>query len=141
MLQTGEVLLQIIGAGAVTGVFDSVNGFAINPDKYLAVIYGPDSVKLVVALPGDANLDGVVGCDDLLALQGSFGPCSRGWLGGDFNMDGQLNYLDYLTLKSHYGESISGGGSIPEPATLSMMALASLALLVRRRRHTENRAN
>jgi hypothetical protein len=88
-------------------------------------------------LDGDADLNGMVGYGDLLAL---FGGSHKGWSSGDFNFDGAVSAPDYILLKTNFGRSvpISGSvpipGSVPEPATLSLLVLGSLALLRRRGR-------
>lgn len=51
---------------------------------------------------GDANLDGVVGFDDFLALSSNFGQ-SAGWSGGDFDGDGSVAFLDFLALSRNFG--------------------------------------
>lgn len=88
-------------------------------------------------LDGDADLNGMVGYGDLLALlSGSH----KGWSSGDFNFDGTVDAWDFILLKTSFGgsipisSSVSIPGSVPEPATLSLLALGSLALLRRRGR-------
>ena len=46
---------------------------------------------------------------------------------GDTNLDGKVSFLDYLNLEANFGKSI------PEPATLSLLAFGGLAMLRRRR--------
>ena len=88
-------------------------------------------------LDGDADLNGMVGYGDLLAL---FGGSHKGWSSGDFNFDGAVSAPDYILLKTNFGrsvpipDSVSIPGSVPEPATLSLLVLGSLALLRRRGR-------
>lgn len=112
------------------------------------------AVVLVATLKGDTNLDKTVNFDDLLALAQSYnGTSPLTWTQGDTNLDGAVNFDDLLALAQNYGASAlaDGGVSIdqqlaanfhsdwafalsivPEPASVSLLALGALA--VRRRR-------
>ena len=60
-------------------------------------------------------------------LKASFGTTSGAtWGQGDFNGDGAIDLQDFGLLKANFG---SGGELIPEPATLSLLALGGLALM------------
>jgi hypothetical protein len=99
---------------------------------------------------GDANDNGTVEFSDFVSLANNFGTNNTGWNGGDFNNDGITNFTDFVTLANNFGQSISGSSftatpdqlaamqafaasptQIPEPTTLSLLALA-LPLLARR---------
>jgi hypothetical protein len=81
---------------------------------------GQDYVQtMMVALPGDANLDGMVGDADLSAVETNFGRQSAPWSAGDFDHDGAVGYWDYLAVKANCGRQLSGAPSSPlssEPA-------------------------
>jgi hypothetical protein len=114
-------------------------------------------LKLKPRLIGDANRDGVVDFDDLLALAKNYNKSSKDvFLPGDFNGDGTVNFDDLLLLAKHYnttdvlnGDVIELPGSgynpfgqaaaaatVPEPSSAATLAAASAgaALLGRRRR-------
>jgi len=110
------------------------------------------------ALVGDANLDGKVDFDDLLILAQNVGTTNADWMHGDFNYDSKIDFNDLLSLAQNVGRTngntplgaelpasfmaewnlalaeINSAGSVPEPATLSLLSTVAMTLLVRRRR-------
>jgi hypothetical protein len=109
---------------------------------------------------GDSNLDGVVDGTDYSRIDNAFladhtggvaaaspQPLS-GWYNGDFNYDGVIDGSDYTLIDNAFnsqGASISsqvayataeiaGGSAVPEPGTLSVLAVGAIATLGRRRR-------
>ena len=84
-------------------------------------------VELVPPILGDANQDGAVDLQDFGLLKANFGMTSGAvWGQGDFNGDGAIDLQDFGLLKANFG---TGGAIIPEPATLSLLALGGLALI------------
>jgi hypothetical protein len=85
---------------------------------------------------GDANLDGAVGFVDFQALLNHWQQSGAGWAGGDFNGDGVVDFLDFQTLLNNWDpagqQALPEGSMVPEPATLSLLALGALAVLRRR---------
>jgi hypothetical protein len=68
--------------------------------------------------------------DDYQALERNFGvTLNATWDMGDFDGDGDVNFTDYQTLERNFG------AGVPEPATLSFLALGGFLALVRRRRY------
>jgi hypothetical protein len=135
---------NIITAGAVAGRFSSVTGYQVNTDMSLAAVYQPTSVKLVAAYPGDANFDGKVNLIDLTILAKYYGGTVHvgdEWQDGDFNQDGKVNLIDLTILAKNYGKSMPGlvaspplvGAMVPEPTTVSLLAIGCAALARRRR--------
>lgn len=92
----------------------------------------------VVALGGDANLDGFVETSDFNTLAGNFGAASATWNEGDFNRDALVDSMDFAVLAGSYGQRVnmaapSLGAVVPEPSALGV-ALIVLAGQVRRRK-------
>ena len=83
-------------------------------------------------LPGDANLDGLVGLADLLALADNYGKTGAIWFDGDFNADGLVGIADLMAMADHYGEGSTDPITVPEPVALALLAMATPAILRRR---------
>jgi hypothetical protein len=94
---------------------------------------GPEirTATMLSAIPGDADLDGSVGRLDIGAIAPTFGMQTGAvWVNGDFTGDGAVDFRDYLLMKRHYGTGVVPGGEgvLPEPASLSLLALGSLVV-------------
>jgi hypothetical protein len=117
-----------------------------------------NQIYIAETLAGDANLDGVVNFPDLLVVAQDYGKTGEDWAHGDFNYDGIVNFPDLLIVAQNYGKQLStsqlaelpgsfaaqwqlaeaeisfaGVSNVPEPTTLSILAIGAAGLLSRRR--------
>ncbi len=83
-------------------------------------------------LSGDANNDGVVSAADYACVQANFGQAGIPGMLGDANGDGVVSAGDYAAVQANFGNLASA--VVPEPVTLSIIALGSLAMLRRSRK-------
>jgi hypothetical protein len=103
-----------------------------------------DAVLMRLTRYGDANLDGNVNLQDFNALAANFGSTDADWVQGDFNYDSMVNLQDFNRLAANFGLVAGPDGPtpedwaalaavVPEPGTLSVIGLAALPLMRRRR--------
>ena len=82
---------------------------------------------------GDANGDDAVDYLDLGILATNYDQTGMTWAQGDFTADGTVDYLDLGILATEYGWTAPVTGEVPEPMTLSLLAIGGLALIRRKR--------
>jgi hypothetical protein len=143
---------SIQGGGAGTLTLPAVQG---NVSYFLTTSHDPGFVDLHKGFLGDANDDGTVNFGDFLILSQNFGQ-GGGWNDGNFAGSATVDFEDFLILSQHFGESIGGGSlvvtadeiaqfqsasaamfsehGVPEPSSLSLLAIGGFALLRHRRR-------
>jgi hypothetical protein len=98
---------------------------------------------------GDANLDGNVAFEDLVALAQNYDTKGKSWFQGDFDLDNQVNFNDLVLLAQNYGLPVPASGTfsasfesdmaaafaqVPEPAALGLVGLVAAGLMGRRKR-------
>ena len=129
----------VITAGTRDGEFDAIDGIQVAADLTLAPIYdyaGHIGLMLIAAAPGDANFDGIVDVADLGILGANFNADDMQWDTGDFNLDSTTDVADLGILGANWSASQSTGNAsalVPEPTTLSLLAMSVLAVSRRRR--------
>ncbi len=88
---------------------------------------------------GDVNLDGTVNVlGDAFALVGNLNNPASSWAEGDLNADGTVNVLgDAFLLVGNLGNSNGSEGpsasAVPEPGSLSLLAVCTSCVFLRRR--------
>lgn len=150
-------ILNAFGAGTgFGGTITSSTGLADGDKFWVAIsaddlgitswdnvnVTDPNSVIIKYTYFGDANLDGAVTPDDYAVLDGNFGVVGGGWLSGDVNLDGTVTADDYATLDGNFGKGTGIAGplgslsvnSVPEPASLFLLAVGSAGILSSRKR-------
>ncbi|HYE19536.1 MAG TPA: autotransporter-associated beta strand repeat-containing protein [Tepidisphaeraceae bacterium] len=145
---------DLLGAGVTSGAVDLGQGVSPTVD---------DTGLLVrLTLAGDADLNGVVGLNDLVRLANHYGsPATAGWFDGDFDHNGTVGLNDLVQLANNYGSVLGGPATpapdfaadwalaqelaaegetgvptqaVPEPGALGLAGVAAAALLGKRRR-------
>jgi hypothetical protein len=131
----------------------------LTPGAFDWVVFDEPSglLKLRPRLPGDANRDGTVDFEDLVALAQHYNTQTESetpWNDGDFNGDNQITFEDLVALAQHYGLSdlnpgdildlphydlgfgapAANGQPVPEPATFALLAIAAALITPRRKR-------
>ncbi len=98
------------------------DGTTFSGDDWLRILY-----------PGDANSDHRIDATDLQLLARNWKRSGKTWDGGDFTGDGNIDIHDLSILARNWAPGTTGGSLVPEPATLSLLAVGCVALIRRRR--------
>jgi hypothetical protein len=110
-----------------------------------------NQVLIKLTLAGDANLDGTVDMNDLMAVGQHLNTTGNDWAEGNFTYDpsGAVNFNDLLIVGQNLNQSMDGGAlalagdatfiqnavaELPEPGVIGLAVAAGVGLLARRRR-------
>ncbi len=90
----------------------------------------------LLVCPANFNCDGVVDVADLGILGANFNADDMQWNTGNFNLDGMTDVADLGILGANWSASQATGNTsalVPEPTTLSLIAMSVLMVGQRRR--------
>lgn len=119
----------ILRANRIEGAFAS-GGTMAGDSMMFAPLIREQTIVVVAALGGDANLDGRVDLNDFGSLKVGFG-AGHGVADGDFDGDGAVTLSDFGILKRNFGRQGPGfltpPVAVPEPNTALLIALGAFA--------------
>ena len=137
-ISEGDILVPPPVAGGAPGILVRAEWLGLATIRSMTV--GPlgfnddlDALDVRTPLLGDTNDDGVIDIVDLTALAANwFNPAPPWWTSGDFDGNGVIDIVDLTALAANWG-MVGDPPPVPEPITLTLLALGGLGLLRRRR--------
>lgn len=136
-MPTSPLSFDLFDWGTVAGSFKALNlpivdGFAWNTSQLLTT----GTISLTPSFAADFNSNGQVDAADLAIWKTGFG-ATGGRAAGDATGDNLVTGADFLLWQQQFGSAAAttpANASIPEPATLSLLAACGLALFANNRR-------
>jgi T5SS/PEP-CTERM-associated repeat protein len=136
--QVGSSFPILSATGGVVGTFASTMLPTLDPGLSWNVVYSPTSVSLTVVsgLPGDFNANGVVDAADYVVWRNNVGSTTA--LPND-SIGGTIGTPQYNEWRTHFGQTagsgagVSANAAVPEPATLALLILGTMAMCAGRR--------
>ena len=129
---------DILDWGTLSGTFDLINlpGLSAGLDWDESNLYTTGEISVVpTVLGGDFDEDNDVDGVDFGLWQTGYPTASGATLGdGDADADGDVDGVDFGIWQANYPTNLGGSAAIPEPATLALVLIGSLALFRRRLR-------
>ncbi len=140
-------VIQLVGS-----TWTVVSSNILSDGSITLILPGATQVELLVDrrpfLVGDADLNGAVDFNDLVALARNFNsPLSKTWTEGDFSLNRLVNFEDLVLLARNFNQSGAGAGDssfeaewerarslVPEPGAILMVSAMGAGLLARRRK-------
>jgi hypothetical protein len=134
----GNTFQIITAAGGIGGRFTSfvlpaLSGLVWQLD------YQPNSLSLIVTIPGDYNHNGTVDAADYVIWRKTLGQIGN-WFAADGNGNGIVDNGDFDVWRAHFGQTAGSGSgavanaAVPEPATLVLLIIAAAGWYHRRHR-------
>ncbi len=136
-----DITLDDVGNGIIVYVANQTRPWYIDPNdgrRGTTAQAFVDNITIDIdaapeLLLGDSNRDGVVSAGDYAAVQSNFGNTGEPGILGDANADGVVSAGDYASVQANFGNT-AGAEIVPEPATISLLAVGALAMRIRRRK-------
>lgn len=130
--------VPVLTAGARGGNFE-FGGALLDSETFLTPVGVDNTVLLLAALTGDANLDGKIDLNDFGVLKLNFGSGER-LSEGNMNGDRTVDLNDFGLLKANFGRTdgpklsdlTANAAPVPEPSAALLLALGALGLATMR---------
>lgn len=135
----GDEFVLVESDAEIQGEFASME--VVRPDdaRTLALLFDPQQIRAVAALPGDADLSGQVNFADFVIMANRFDQPGD-WRDGDFNADGRVQFSDFVVLATNFGRAIELPAAVPEPSAGVLFLLGLLGVHRQRRALSSGRA-